>query len=270
MERTRGCRGRGTARFSTIVTTRFRIRLERVGVSSSGRGEAGSIDLPHCRSWPIFDYLGALKSEAPRAFSSRSSMRISMSTPAASNSTAHTLVVPLPFLWIRPPRATTATRTVTPAGTSSSTASQSPTRTRTTHGPVLAAPQWRWKLRSSPFWTISCRLATRSDAVVRAGGREPRWLLDVEGEGGQGTPGIRRVTIVHTATPGAGLSSVFVFGSSRDSHMELPDAPCRMDVVLGGTAQAAAGQCGAASLNIRTGREPRCTAQTFRDQIACR
>jgi hypothetical protein len=93
-----------------------------------------------------------------------------------------------------------------------------------------------------------------------------RWTY--EDPSGTRIPGLRRVIVVRKST---GLYEVSVWGVDGDFHIEPFELPLRLDIVLGGATQAAAGQCGTALFNIDSSRSPKCRASGFfGETINCR
>jgi hypothetical protein len=95
-----------------------------------------------------------------------------------------------------------------------------------------------------------------------------RWSY--EDREGTRTPGIRRVTVVHKTAIALGLYEVSVYGRQGNFHIEPNELPLRLDIVLGGEAQAAVGQCGIGFFNIETSRRPNCRARGQGEAISCR
>lgn len=102
----------------------------------------------------------------------------------------------------------------------------------------------------------------------RVNSANTRWTY--EDRNGTRTPGLRRVTVVHKATISRGLYDVAVYGREGSFHIEPFELPLRLDIVLGGPAQAAAGQCGTGLFNIETSRRPNCRVAQFGESITCR
>jgi hypothetical protein len=95
-----------------------------------------------------------------------------------------------------------------------------------------------------------------------------RWTY--EDRHGELTPGLRRVTVVHKESTAVGLYEIAVYGREGNFHIEPNELPLRLDIVLGGEEQAAAGQCGTAFFNIETSRRPNCRARGLGEAISCR
>jgi len=94
-----------------------------------------------------------------------------------------------------------------------------------------------------------------------------RWTY--EDREGTRTPGLRRVTVVRVAGA-VSVYEVAVYGRDGSFHIEPTELPLRLDIVLGGEAQAAAGQCGVGFFNIETSRRPNCRARGLGEAISCR
>jgi hypothetical protein len=101
---------------------------------------------------------------------------------------------------------------------------------------------------------------------VTSGGN--RWVY--EDPEGVKTPGLQRVTVIHKVNIGRGVFDFAVLGKDGEFAILPAEAPLRMDVVLGGTAQAGAAQCGNVTFNVESGRRPRCSVARFGDTISCR
>jgi hypothetical protein len=89
-------------------------------------------------------------------------------------------------------------------------------------------------------------------------------------ESGTLAPGIRRATVVHKRSVSPGYYSVAIYGTEGNFRINPAELPLRLDVVLGGPIQSAAGQCGVGTFNIDTSRRPNCQVDAFGDWIRCR
>jgi hypothetical protein len=95
-----------------------------------------------------------------------------------------------------------------------------------------------------------------------------RWTY--EDRNGTRTPGIRRVAVVHKTSIAIGLYEVAIYGREGSFHIDPNELPLRLDIVLGGETQAAAGQCGIGLFNVETSRPPTCKVQGLGEGISCR
>jgi hypothetical protein len=109
---------------------------------------------------------------------------------------------------------------------------------------------------------------TREGPGWHANGTNTRFTY--EDRNGLRTPGIRRVTVVHKITTAVGLYEVSVYGRDGSFHIEPSELPLRLDIVLGGEEQAAAGQCGTGFFNVESARSPNCGTAQAGDTISCR
>jgi hypothetical protein len=113
---------------------------------------------------------------------------------------------------------------------------------------------------------------------ARASRNAPGWFASSTGtrwtyedRGGTRTPGLERVTVVHKSAVSVGLYDVSVYGRKGSFHIEPFELPLRLDIVLGGAPQAAAGQCGVGLFNIGSSRAPKCNVSgVFANTINCR
>lgn len=95
-----------------------------------------------------------------------------------------------------------------------------------------------------------------------------RWTY--EDDTGERAGGVRRVTVVNRSGSGPGVYTVSLYGADGNFRINPAELPLRVDIVLGGAVQAAAGQCGTAAFNIDTSRRPNCQTDAFGDWIRCR
>jgi len=87
---------------------------------------------------------------------------------------------------------------------------------------------------------------------------------------GTQVPGLWRASVVDKSKSGVGIYDVAIYGRKGSFHIEPPELPLRLDIVLGGEVQAAAGQCGSGVFNIATSRRPNCRFIAPGTLISCR
>lgn len=76
--------------------------------------------------------------------------------------------------------------------------------------------------------------------------------------------------MVNKSSSDPGVYAVSLYGGDENFRINPAKLPLRVDIVLGGAVQAAAGQCGTAAFNIDTSRRPNCQTDAFGDWIRCR
>jgi hypothetical protein len=106
-----------------------------------------------------------------------------------------------------------------------------------------------------------------SGAGWRSNNSGTRWSY--KDSAGIQTPGLQSVRVAHKINIGLGVFSVSLSGKYGDFHVEPSDLPLRFDIVLGGAAEAGAGQCGSFIFNPETGERPNCEVRQEGKTIKC-
>lgn len=111
---------------------------------------------------------------------------------------------------------------------------------------------------------------------LQADNASPGWKVNRAGtrwsykdRDGLQTPGLQRISLVHKENKAPGLFTIAITGKDGAFHIEATELPLRLDVVLGGPAQAAANQCARAPFNAETEDRPNCKARRGGDTISC-
>jgi hypothetical protein len=82
-------------------------------------------------------------------------------------------------------------------------------------------------------------------------------------------PGIKSVKVFDKSRRAPGLFAFSLSGKDADFRIDPAELPVRMDVVLGGSPQATAGQCSFGLFNPEEGDRPRCRTRSEGDAVNC-
>jgi YVTN family beta-propeller protein len=82
-------------------------------------------------------------------------------------------------------------------------------------------------------------------------------------------PGIKSVKVFDKSRRAPGLFGFSLSGKDADFRIDPAELPLRMDVVLGGSPQATAGQCSFGLFNPEEGDRPRCRTRSEGDAVNC-
>jgi hypothetical protein len=80
---------------------------------------------------------------------------------------------------------------------------------------------------------------------------------------------IQRVSLTHKVNLAPGIFKVTVSAKMADFTSDPAELPLRLDVVLGGPPQAAAGQCAVGMFNSASGNRPKCEMRSGGDKVTC-
>jgi hypothetical protein len=107
---------------------------------------------------------------------------------------------------------------------------------------------------------------------AQADSQSPGWKVNSSGtkwsfkdRDGVLIPGIQRATVAHKVKLATGIFAVSASGKNFNFHIDQAELPLRLDVVLGGVPQAAAGQCARGLFNPASGDRPRCQVRSEGD-----
>ena len=122
----------------------------------------------------------------------------------------------------------------------------------------------------TPLLTAFVPPGLRFDSTMagwRSNSQGTRWTY--KDSIGSQTPGLRSISVSHKVNTALGLFAFTLSGKTSNFLIDPSELPLRMDVALGGSAQAQAGQCGTITFNPEIDDPPECRLRQEGKTIKC-